>query len=102
MRNPHGYVEVSGPTGERLLDPGSDPGLQALARDRECDTFMCNHCQRITHVPPKCDPASLGGLCGNCGDLICPRCVGIGTCTPFEEALARVEARGEARRSYGI
>lgn len=67
----------------------------------ERDTFQCHHCSRIVHVPPKADPASIGGLCGHCVKLICPRCVG-GACTPWLEQLARMEARLDARRSYGF
>lgn len=67
----------------------------------ERDTFTCNHCSRIVHVAPKADPASIGGLCGHCLKMICPHCVGHG-CTPWLEKLERMQARYEARRSYGF
>ncbi len=69
---------------------------------KECDTFKCRHCQRVVHVPPKADAASLGGFCGTCGGLTCPRCVRQAVCLPFEEELRQMEARIDARRSYGF
>ena len=106
MRNPHGYVEVQGPPGEQLVDPRGDEGLAALARDHECDTVQCFHCQRTDHIKPFCDPADLGGVCGGCGQHICKRCVEVmwhsGKCEPFEKVLERLESRHESLRSYSL
>lgn len=66
----------------------------------EMDTYKCAHCQAIKHVKPKERPEDIGGLCYVCSGLICSACVGKG-CDPFEEKLKRMEARDEARRSYG-
>lgn len=85
MRQPQGYATLTDPSGVV-----------------EADTFSCHHCQRIVTVPPRADPADLGGLCKTCMKLICPRCVDLRTCTPWEESMARMEAREAARRSYGI
>lgn len=98
-----GYAQVIGPPG-RLIPKGPrarDAGLDALAQHGECDTFTCGHCQRVVHVPPRCDPADMGGLCKVCMAPICPRCLDKG-CTPFEKALELAEVRAVALRSYGL
>lgn len=76
---------------------------------KERDTFTCAHCNRVRHA----EPYARGFLvlcsngkyrqheyvrCGNCDALICEQCVGKG-CTPFEEQLKRMEARGALRRA---
>lgn len=68
---------------------------------QEADTFTCFHCQKVVVVKPKCDPCDLGGMCRLCDKMICPGCVEIGHCDPFEEKLKRDEAQYHARRSYG-
>ena len=85
MRRPGGYAVITGPDGTV-----------------EADTFTCFHCQRIVHVPPKADPAQLGGMCYQCMKLVCPRCVGLGDCSPFERKLEAMERRADALRSYGV
>ena len=87
MRNPQGYAVIN--------DVSADGGLVG-----EVDTFTCKHCQHIVHVPVRADPATMGGLCRQCMGLICPRCVDKQTCTPWEQSMARMEAREAARRSY--
>ena len=69
-------------------------------RVRECDTYSCGHCNRIVHVPVKCDPAEIGGMCFSCNTLICKECHMTDGCIPLEERLARAEARYHALRSY--
>lgn len=72
----------------------------------EVDTFTCSHCQYVTKVPPRCDPADLGGHCKSCDKLVCNKCVNImargGNCTPWEKQMIAMENREAARRSYGI
>ncbi len=76
-------------------DPQRSKGQVALL---ESDGFVCAHCQQAVFVPPRCDPADVVGFCRLCGGndylsgLICPRCVTIGTCKPFEKKLEQVEA----------
>lgn len=100
MRRPGGYATVVSPV-------RSVVNLDGLRCEQipegvfEVDTFSCSHCQRITHVMPRMDPADLGGMCKVCYKLICPFCVGKG-CDPLEKKLERSEARDRARRSYGI
>lgn len=84
MRKPHGYATLT-----------SEDGVA------ECDTTTCAHCNAITHIRPKQDPSTIGGLCKICMGLICPRCVG-GECVPFVKKLEEWEARNEALRSYGL
>jgi len=67
---------------------------------QEADTFTCFHCNTIVVVKPKCDPCDLGGLCRICDKMICPKCVDLGSCTPFEKKLERQEAIYHNRRSY--
>lgn len=80
-----GYVRITGPDGTR-----------------EHETFTCAHCQRIVHVPPRADPASMGGVCKQCMGLICPACAARGRCDPFERKLEREEARARLLRSAGV
>lgn len=72
----------------------------ALSQPQEWDTFTCGHCwpPTIHNVQPFCDPADLGGLCKVCMRLICPKCLGEGSCTPFEKKLEAEEARYHASR----
>lgn len=88
MRRPGGYAVISDPQ-------QSQPVL-------ETDTFTCGHCQKIVPVPPRCDPADLGGLCKVCMRLVCPVCHGQGSCTPFEKRIEQQEAKGRMLRSMGL
>jgi hypothetical protein len=65
------------------------------------DTFTCFHCNRVVIVPLKADPVAIGGMCYQCMKLVCPGCVALGTCTPFEKKLDAMERRADALRSYG-
>jgi hypothetical protein len=68
---------------------------------RETDTFTCNHCQKVVAVKPGASPTDLGGYCGGCSKMICPKCVGKG-CTPWEKIMDAMERDYERRRSYGL
>jgi len=67
------------------------------APTRECDTFTCAHCNRITHVRARTRPEDIGGLCKVCMGLICAACVGE-ACVPFLKRLDDMEARARFRR----
>jgi hypothetical protein len=69
---------------------------------READTFSCSHCQRIVFVRARQDPSELGGFCRACMRHICGPCADVGSCTPFEKMLERVEARDRFLRSAGL
>lgn len=69
---------------------------------QEADTFTCEHCNKVVIVKPKCDPCDLGGMCRLCMKMICPSCVDLGNCDPFEKKLLREEAKYRARRSYEL
>lgn len=84
MRKAQGYAVITDPSGIK-----------------EADTFSCGHCNAVTHVKPKADPADVGGLCKCCMKLICPNCVGK-SCTPLMKRIEQEEARYHARRSYGF
>lgn len=90
MRNPGGYAII--------LDPE--------APTKENDTFTCGHCQRVVFVKPLAPPSDLGGWCGGCAKLLCPRCEQIKaqtlTCRPIEKWLEQQEARDRTRRSLGL
>lgn len=88
MLRPHGY--------STWTDRESGKVIQ------ESDNFKCGHCQRIVLIPSKCNPADLGGHCRVCERLVCPQCHAKGACTPWEEEILRMEAKFEARRSYGF
>lgn len=98
---PGGYAEVI----------GADAGVVRLSHGQriffcneigKMDTFTCFHNNEVVHVPAKCDPAEMGGVCKICMKLICKECVAKGGCTPFEKKLEAWRARTEALRSYGM
>lgn len=68
---------------------------------QEHDTFTCFHCQFVVMVPPKCNPDDLGGMCRICMNMICPRCVNKGVCTPFEKKLEQAEAKRRFHAVFG-
>lgn len=83
-----------------------NPGGQLLicddeGREKAFDSFTCGHCNRVSFVKPRQDPADIGGLCKTCMKLICGACVGE-PCRTLEQRIAEEEARYEARRSYGF
>lgn len=99
MRNPGGYATMADPT--PFQAKGEHPGIESLKRFGEADTITCGHCQFVVHLPVKGIENVVGG-CRVCDRMICMHCVDKGTCTPWEEAMAKREAKDAARRSYGI
>ena len=83
-------------------DPAPRRGEQATV---ECDTFTCQHCNRIVRVKPMCPPEEIGGRCMQCGEglggLICKECADRGTCTPLLKQIEEMEARDRFRRAVG-
>ena len=98
MRRPQGYAVLTIPEGA-VIKLGGLPHKEVPAGVMELDTVSCGHCNRVTHVMPRMDPADMGGLCKICYGLICKFCVGRG-CDPLEAKLERAEARYHALRSY--
>ncbi len=99
MRKPHGNTTIVGDLSRKdptLIEQGF------FHKEAEIDTYTCAHCNCVKHVPPKCDPADLGGLCKQCMELICPRCVDKGICTPWERQMAEIEARDRFRKEAGL
>lgn len=80
-----------------LLRPG---GQLVISRDdgqvREYDTATCHHCSTIIIFRPNAD---IGGFCRQCMKTICGPCADKGSCTPFEEKLAREEEADIRRRA---
>lgn len=72
----------------------------------EVDTFTCCHCQHIVAVPPKANPADMGGWCAMCHAPHCGKgpCAA-GVCRPFERWLDRMEGTRRFRefldKEYG-
>lgn len=100
MLRPGGYARIE-MRGGRLLDLDHRGVQEVRCEVVEADTFSCAHCNALTHVLPKMDPADLGGLCKQCAKLICCRCLDKG-CTPLEKKLELAEKREIALRSYGF
>lgn len=97
---PQGFAEVVSPDGGRInLDRFQCDELRAGTN--RYDSMTCNHCNRITHIKPKMDPAEMGGLCKICMKLICKYCLDQG-CLPFEKKLEMIEKKEIALRSYGM
>ena len=90
MRNPGGYATVVGDLAKNAPTI-IDHGVRHV--EAEIDTFTCEHCNRVVHVPPRQDAADIGGLCKQCMGLICPRCTDKRTCTPWEKQMEIREAR---------
>lgn len=90
MRNPHGYTTIVGDLARKtptLVEQG------VRHTEKEIDTFTCEHCNRVVHVPARAAPETMGGFCRQCMGLICPKCVAKRTCTPWERAMEKMEAR---------
>jgi len=68
---------------------------------KECDTFTCGHCQKNIFVPPGQSAFDLGGGCKICHNLICPRCVDLGRCQPFEAKALAIERKAESDLMWG-
>lgn len=85
MRRPQGYAVITAADG----------------RVHEADTATCRHCNGVFHVGPRQRAEDIGGLCGVCMGIICPRCLGRG-CDEVQRKLDRAEASYHARRSYGL
>ncbi len=99
MRNHHGYTTITGDLAQK------DPTLVEIGirhTEAEIDTFTCAHCNAVKHIPPKCDPAALGGLCKQCMGLICPKCVGKRICNPWEKEMLLRESRERFRQDAGL
>lgn len=94
MRKAQGYATLIGPA----VDSQRMPAFRGQGEMAECDTFTCGHCNSIVHVPPRAAPENIGGMCRQCVKLICPTCVDLGVCVPFERQLERMESL----RSYGF
>ena len=90
MRKPGGYFIAADPYGPAI----------------EHDTFTCHHCNRVIFVNAFQDPTERGGCCPRCVRLICKDCVNVAmrgkTCDPWEEKMARMEARYMFLRDAGL
>ena len=94
MLKPHGYATIIGDLAKK------DPKLveQGVRHtEAEIDTYLCEHCNCVVHVPARADPSTMGGFCRQCMGLICSRCVGKRTCTPWERKMEEAEARQRLR-----
>lgn len=97
---PQGYAVINSPeSGKATLD-----GYQCeevRIGSNEYDTTVCSHCNSITHVKARMDPAEIGGFCRACMKLVCRYCAN-GPCVPFMKKLDEMEKRDIALRSYGV
>jgi len=99
MRKPQGLTTITGEipsNAPTMIDRG------VRHSEMEVDTFTCNHCCHVIHVLPKMDAADMGGLCKQCMELICPRCVDKQVCSPWEKQMAEIEARDRFRKEAGL
>jgi len=81
MRQPGGYLVIDDPD-----PPRGQP------RRQEFDTVTCAHCNRMATVKPGTQVDDFVTRCRGCMRHICPICVGLGGCDPFEKKLLRAEA----------
>ncbi len=89
-----GFATIFGDKQSRLVGL-KDPGLAAMQRWGEADSFACAHCGKHTFCPPRVDGASLGGLCRRCNKLICSRPECHRDCVPRQQ---RIDERLNAQR----
>jgi len=81
----------------------------------ERDTITCKHCQRIVFTKPGSastvylfpqrqgpDKEEPGAFCRVCMSPICLACCAVGTCTPWERRMEKIEARDRMLRSVGL
>jgi len=82
----------------------------------EFDVLTCHHCQRQIFVKPRTGATvylrynrrthmwreDAGSFCRQCMEPVCLSCHVLGTCTPWEQQLDRMEARDRLRRSVGV
>lgn len=83
---------------------------------QEFDSCQCGHCQKVIFVKPRSASTVYlittgvpgrfkeepGAFCRVCMRPVCLPCHAQGTCTPFERALERSEARDRFLRSAGL
>ncbi len=99
MRKPQGYATIVGDLSKKaptIIEGG------IRHKETEIDTVTCFHCCRIFHILPNMDAADMGGLCKQCMQLICSRCVDKGICLPWEKKLEQEEAKQRFRREAGL
>ena len=99
MRNPQGYATI---VGDLSLHAPTvvEGGVRHI--EAEIDTFTCGHCNCVKHVLPRMDAADMGGLCKQCMQIICPRCVDKQTCTPWEVKMEKAEARQQLHDALAL
>lgn len=80
----------------------------------EHDTITCGHCQRIVWVKPGSGATVYivrtqthtyeepGAFCRCCMTSVCLACDRVGTCTPWERQMERMESRDRFLRAVGV
>ena len=100
MRKAGGYAMITSP--EPTLVNFDRLRCEAIGEGTfECDTYTCEHCNRIIHVKPGAVPEELGSMCRRCMKMVCPGCAPKG-CLPWLKQLEMAESRDRALRSYGF
>lgn len=69
---------------------------------RESDTGTCAHCTAVFFYAPDMNGTTSGAFCLHCMRPVCLRCDTIGSCTPFERALERMERGASFARALGL
>ncbi|HEY6022038.1 MAG TPA: hypothetical protein VIY48_19875, partial [Candidatus Paceibacterota bacterium] len=59
---PQGYAVITSPDSGRAVFDGFQCEAVSIGSN-EYDTMCCYHCNNITHIKAKMDPAEIGGLC---------------------------------------
>jgi hypothetical protein len=69
---------------------------------RRGETYTCCHCNNVHEYVDNVGKKVVVNGCGMCQKPVCPACHKVGTCTPFEKKLDRIEARDKLFREAGI
>lgn len=91
-----GYSEIISPT-QDIVNLDHIRREQIPAGVAKFDTATCFHCNSIFHVSARMHPSDIGGVCKQCMQIICPRCLDK-PCVPWEKQMEVMESAIQRRR----
>lgn len=94
---PQGYSEIISPVEDivsldKIRKEHIPPGVAKF------DTATCYHCGSVFHISARMHPSDIGGVCKQCMQIICPRCLDK-PCVPWEKQMELLEGAIERRRA---
>lgn len=94
---PQGYTEIISPQADlvKLDHIRTERIPEGVAK---FDTATCFHCGCVFHVSARMHPADIGGVCKQCMQIICPRCLDK-PCKPWEKQMEEMENAIQRRQA---